>query len=445
MIDEKLENTQQIVNYNIKIEEENEEPIIDQIKDKGSRIWIDADTMKFHFIRHEDDDIKCLSSSQAIIAISSLLRTDITAKDLRLGLPVIKSVFNPKDKKQYDLSLYDGYINKWTPTQYMTENKKGEFPQITMLLKRLANDKQGSDTRYKWLINWLAYFFQTLDKSQVSLVLVSEQGTGKGIFFENIIAPLFGHSVTIDNDRLTTRFKDWHHEKLFVNLNEAYSGRSSKNTKNFIKQLVTDKNIFTESKMQNAKVTENNTNLLITSNELIPIEVEEDDRRFTVFRTKGSLKRSGIKPKELIHDIQNELEAFAYYLDNYEADRELYDTPLSTKEKDLILKAINGDSDTFNFVYAIEKGNIDYFENLSDELYSAIKMRFNNHKHNNREKISDYCFSSKELISIYNGIFNASYSPRAVLSRLRGVSDNFARKNIKQSAGLDYYLPKYDF
>jgi hypothetical protein len=64
-----------------------------------------------------------------------------------------------------------------------------ENSAIGKLILHLVNyDRQ----RLYWVINWLAYFFQRLKKSQVALVLLGEQGAGKGIFFKALIAASTG-------------------------------------------------------------------------------------------------------------------------------------------------------------------------------------------------------------------------------------------------------------
>ena len=93
------------------------------------------------------------------------------------------------------------------------------------LLHLLNHDYQ----RVQWVINWLAYFFQGLKKSQVALVLIGIQGTGKNIFFNQIIRPLFGEAFTrtINDKSLNTKYKAKMVEKvLFLNLDEISANTS---------------------------------------------------------------------------------------------------------------------------------------------------------------------------------------------------------------------------
>ncbi len=53
------------------------------------------------------------------------------------------------------------------------------------------------------------FSFSRFKKSQVALVLLGEQGAGKGIFFNEVIKPLFGEDFvkTINDKSLNTNYK----------------------------------------------------------------------------------------------------------------------------------------------------------------------------------------------------------------------------------------------
>ncbi len=78
--------------------------------------------------------------------------------------------------------------------------------------------------------------------------------------------------------------------------------------KNIIKTLVTDNTFMFERKGVDEYRERNWANILISSNETIPLDIETSDRRFNVVTTGGDL------PKEVWYDhqaIMSEVAAFA--------------------------------------------------------------------------------------------------------------------------------------
>jgi len=267
-------------------------------------------------------------------------------------------------------------------------------------------------------------------------VLKGDQGTGKGLLFERIIAELFGRDfcVVVDDDRLGSNFKNWIGSKLFYNLNEiSHDPKGRKATKNFIKVLVTDTTIQMEKKFESASETEIFANVLITSNENFPIEVEPSDRRFTVISTGAPLKKEGVDTAKLIHDIECELDAFALFLKRYDCDEELYHQALDTPEKTAL---IEGTTDRFTLLSrAIVNKDLAYFEVISDEkpyLFDALKLDFEA----NRIKQSS-------IQPLYEGIYDDDMSSKSLLKKLRNIYPlvfHSNRKNMKKSNGNWYYL-----
>lgn len=106
------------------------------------------------------------------------VKLSITPEDLKL---VTEDIFDPFSKEEFILQDNSTYkLNNFKPSVYMLldyELKKElkfhlENSAIGKLILHLVNyDRQ----RLYWVINWLAYFFQGLKKSQVALLLLGEQ------------------------------------------------------------------------------------------------------------------------------------------------------------------------------------------------------------------------------------------------------------------------------
>lgn len=322
----------------------------------------------------------------------------ISPEDLKL---VTEDIFDPFSKEEFILQNNSTYkLNKFKPSVYMLleyELKQElnfhlENSAIGNLILHVVNyDRQ----RLYWIINWLAYFFQGLKKSQVALVLLGEQGAGKGIFFNEVIKPLFGEDFvkTINDKSLNTNYKGaLVEDTIFFNLDEiSVNKSSSSSTKNFLKALVTNESITAEKKFKNLeKETTIYGQVLITSNELYALEIEPSDRRFTVFSTGGNLSHFnflGFGSYEVLSaSIKNELELFAVYLKNYQINNKYANTALNTPEKDdliykyqtsknpqRVIKLTKIQQNIIEFAEAIKLRNYSLFNTIVDS--SKIKLR----------------------------------------------------------------------
>ena len=324
------------------------------------------------------------------------VKLSITPEDLKL---VTEDIFNPFSKEEFILQANSTYkLNNFKPSVYMLldyELKKElkfhlENSAIGKLILHLVNyDRQ----RLYWVINWLAYFFQGLKKSQVALVLLGEQGAGKGIFFNEVIKPLFGEDFvkTINDKSLNTNYKGSLVENtLFFNLDEISAKNSSSSVKNFLKALVTNASITAEKKFKNLeKETPIYGQILITSNELYALEIEPSDRRFTVFSTGVNLSHCNFlgygNYEVLSNSIQNELESFVIYLKNYSVDEKMANTAMNTLEKNNLIqqyqmtnykpiKLTKLQKNVIEFSEAIRCRNLNLFNTIVDENKLQLKQ-----------------------------------------------------------------------
>ena len=364
----------------------------------------------------------------------------ISPEDLKL---VTDEIFNPFCNEEFILQENGTYkLNKFKPSYYIQVSNEVqsqfniENSAIGKLILHLVNyDRQ----RLYWVINWLAYFFQRLKKSQVALVLLGEQGAGKGVLFNEIIKPLFGEDFvkTINDKSLNTNYKGSLVENtLFFNLDEiSAKNSSSASIKNFLKALVTNASISVEKKFKNLeKETPVYGQILITSNELYALEIEPSDRRFTVFSTSGNLSHCNFLDygdyESLLNAIKNELELFAIYLKNYPIDEKNANTALNTTEKDELIrqyqmkqykemlklqpkqpKLTKLQQNIIEFAEAIRFRNWNLFNTIIDENKLQLKQEiFSDLQHN--------VFRVDNLLPAFKALYgNRSFSTNSELLR----------------------------
>lgn len=347
--------------------------------------------------------------------------------------------FRPFIIKEFYEEEGEWFKNIFVPTKYM-KLEAGEYNEPIAIFSLIYNLVDYDEFRFRYVMNWLASFFQTLKKSQVALVLLGKQGAGKGILFNQILAQLFGmeYCTEINDSTLGSRYRaETIANRLFYNIDESINIKSSV-IKNFIKALITNPTIIQETKGDNIKDgIELSGQVLITSNHPNPVEIEQNDRRFSVFTTGGNISRKGFLGygdyDTLITNIENELVDFAIYLKSYHVDKELANEALDTPEKSSI---INACSDKFQvFADAIENMYIKAFEDLEDInniLYYTLIIDFS---HNRVNRANLY----KIYKALYTGQKN-SLSRNELLAKLSLAKPHiFNDDNLYPSDGKKYF------
>lgn len=402
------------------------------IKKAGGAIWLSNDGDLFYRLQADELAIKAVPS-KARIVISNLINKnisiitskgedlpDIGGLDLKL---VARNEFNPFIMQEF-YSAGSAYVrNTFKPTKFMREvGECGDTPDtILALIRHLVN---GDENRLKWVVNWLANFFQTLKRSQVSLLLRGSQGAGKGILFDEVIKPIFGVDQTIQiNDKsLGTQFLGSIIEgRLFYNLDEVqHDLASSKKVKNFLKALVTNNGIVLEKKFQNMeRETPLYGQVIITSNEPYALEIEPSDRRFTVYTTGEKLESINWLGYghygSMSQTIKKELRSFADYLYSYKVDTILANKAQDTEEKEALVGAT---TDRFQqFSHAIKRKDLAFFEPIRDQ--DTIRAPFLlSDLHADFEKGRVTKSSLKELFEM---IYEEEISSKKLLAKLRVI------------------------
>ncbi len=305
---------------------------------------------------------------------------DISYNDLML---VSEIVFEVDVMSEFYKEGNTYKFNKFKPTTNLMLDKHTPYKKPTYTLKLIAHLVNHDTERFHYIMNWLACMFVYLSKSQVAIVLRGVQGSGKGVLF-GIISELFGkeYCFTVGNKTLKSQFLGSVFEfKLFININEmSHDIKSNKENKNSLKELVTDSEFAGEKKYENiSKPIKLGAQILITSNEAYILEIEPEDRRYTVLSTAGNISHDDCKFfgfhdfKVFKKQLESELPDFALYLKNYPIDKNLANKALNTPEKKALIKGTN---DRFKlFLTALLTKDIEYLEPLkakNPSIYANI-------------------------------------------------------------------------
>lgn len=163
---------------------------------------------------------------------------------------------------------------------------------ISLFLDHIRNViANGNDEIYNYILVWVASILQKPSfKTGIALVILGKQGAGKNDFFTNVICHLMSRyaneNITSIDSIIGTFNAALENKKLLV-LNELQSIDVNKYlNSDKLKSVITDRTLNINQKNEHEREAENVANLIMVSNNNIPIKIESCDRRYCV--TKAS-------------------------------------------------------------------------------------------------------------------------------------------------------------
>lgn len=167
-----------------------------------------------------------------------------------------------------------------------TKPVAGCCERLLELLEYLCSHEDNSRDLYQWVLRWLAYPIQNPGaKMKTALVLHGPQGVGKNLFFESVMAIYDSYGRVIDQSAVEDKFNDWASKKLYLIADEVVARQELYHTKNKIKGMITGDTIRINPKNVTPYEETNHVNIVFMSNEVQPLVLEPDDRRFAVIWT----------------------------------------------------------------------------------------------------------------------------------------------------------------
>jgi hypothetical protein len=367
--------------------------------------------------------------------------TDIIEKKHTISMHELKVIhgkkFRPTILKEYFEENGITYRNTFMPTKYM--QVKGKHTRLPKSILDLIYHVVGyKEKKLHFFLNWLAFFFKYLKKSQIAIALIGNQGAGKGILFA-IISELWGknYCMTINDESLSTKFKAGIiRDTLFCNFDEVTSNTSKKN-ESFIKAIITNPSISLEEKNITMEgETELYGQCLFSSNHIKALNLPNDDRRFTVFITGENLTNVNFlgyrNHENLKAAIDNDMEEFARYLKNYPVDIGLANSVLDTSERRAIINASGNHLEAFH--KAIITRDIAYFDELQDTDYT-LHTRISS-------GLARGEIDRADIALAYNALYaERKVSTKEIMEKFRELKpyDIFSIENLRHRGNSHYF------
>lgn len=245
------------------------------------------------------------------------------------------------DNVGFDPSGDDDNIKCNTYDGWPTEPKQGDCQIALDLLDYLCSKQGNRQEVYEYILKWIAYIIQHPGaKMRSALTFHGPQGTGKNLFWEEIVMPIFGkYSLLIGQDALEDKHNDFASSKLLVIADEVVARYDLQHVKNKLKYYITCKTIRINPKNIAAYNETNHMNFVFNANGILPQLLELGDRRHGVVWTPEKLSKDFYYDVGKAIEHKGLIEAFHWYLLN-EVDltgfNEFVEPPMTDAKQDVI-------------------------------------------------------------------------------------------------------------
>jgi len=191
---------------------------------------------------------------------------------------------------------------------------------------------------FNYVVGYLSHMLQySTELPEVALLFKSAQGVGKDLMVD-FIQKILGNSLvyrTAKLDEVFDKFNGALKNKLLLQLNEV-QGSDGFSQKEKLKNLITAKeNNINEKNLKPYTLT-NYMRVIIFSNNLTPIEIPHDDRRYCVFKSGQKKARPYYKNLVKLLNDDDAVESIANYLMTYNLeDFDVRERPETQAYKDM--------------------------------------------------------------------------------------------------------------
>lgn len=194
-------------------------------------------------------------------------------------------------------------LNLWRG--YGEQPEEGDCARILDHIGEIICD--GDTVLNEFLLNWVALKVQEPGRVMGSMpVLTGGQGTGKGVFVEDLLLPIFGkHGITLPNSKqLTRNFNSQLAHACFVFADEAMFAGDRAGAQQ-LKRIVTGSTLLIEPKGVDPFTVRSHLGIIAAGNERHLLHIDHDDRRTVVYKVSEAKRRNTTYFEALVKDIRN--------------------------------------------------------------------------------------------------------------------------------------------
>jgi hypothetical protein len=378
-------------------------------------------------------------------------------------IPDWDRVFDPQTNVQLDIE--NQFVNTYEPTKFMRNRELSAEDEHKLeygrgyLLKKCSPTLYAimyhmvgsSDPEFEHFFNWFAYAFQTKQKLTTAWVFTGIEGTGKGLFFHQIIHQLYGkHAGYKTLENVEDQFNDFEEHTLFLVVDEfkLTDSASSNKMMNKLKHMVTETFGTVRGMRQAQRQVRLYANMCFNSNEIEVIRLSATDRRFNIGKRQEVpiLAAYPNMMQDLKKNRDKELMNLVEFVNAFEADPIQAYQPLDNSAKQLMRDASMTWID--HFITAIKTSNLDYFVEKILSVDASLSRDYDVNTQLNSERIvknwvfnegQEIAVTNQELYTLCNSIENGAFSKekfarmlgkRGVITERVKCSDKIRRRGL---------------
>lgn len=381
----------------------------------------------------------------------------IQANELLL---VEEDKFAPLQHKEFFIINIACCRNTFLPSSYLQnipeQNHQFNYSITLQYIYYLAKYNR---ERFYFIMNWLASFFKDLkNRSKIALVFVGNKESGKEIFFDEIIKPLFGQEYCLkitDSVLETASVQKLLKNKLFYNIDDlSDSILKDKKSKKIINDLLCKDTIEVIENKESIVEYLKYGQTIITIDEAHLTYIDKDFESYSLFKIPDestlvehfnpnqqstefkNLSNLHITSKaKLINAIKNDLWNFSFILKGYLVNLDTLNDSFENDDKKYIQNNLEDKLKAFHEAISKHKTSISYFHKIQEKNTALYE-----------ELISDFKvqrIKQKNLINYFSILYPEENitSSRTLMAHLRKVDNYFySQENFKLgTAGIKYF------
>ena len=201
------------------------------------------------------------------------------------GFGDVECKLKPEDCDHRNFNLWTGFQAERVEIKDQSEETKVAVESLKVFLYEVW--ASNNPEYFKYIVSWFANIVKTGDINRVAMVLISQPGCGKGFFVNFMRYIIRGVNMTVLSGikAITQKHNTVLENQRFICVDEMSSTKDEFRS-NFdrLKAYITDPKISIEPKGVNPFTIDNISNFILCSNHEDSIIVEENDRRYSIFK-----------------------------------------------------------------------------------------------------------------------------------------------------------------
>jgi len=301
-------------------------------------------------------------------------------------IPTWDYVFDPSTDKQIDFQRQ--WLNKYQPPGYLKEVNlldveltygdasllKNYCPTIYKMIWHLVGE---SSVEYEHFMNWLVYVIKQRKKTGTAWVFSGAEGTGKGVFYHKVLAPLIGYKYSVMRklSDFDDQFNAWQEFNLLTVVDEARINDVASTSKimNFLKNFITEP--FGKIRVMRVDAMIDKplyNNVMFYTNNQDAMKLSATDRRFNIAMHQATplIKAYPEIRNEINNKVPDELQVFMNFIHTFQENEKQATEALENVAKFQMREA----SMTWveEYCFAVVTGNLDFFVGFLDMDPSSV-------------------------------------------------------------------------